>query len=480
MPDPRSYPDTILTSNAHLGAYDDHLNQLVNNVEIEMQRKALKEKQVKDSLIPPEVDINNLFAPDTKEVISDGLGAYTAVGQGWWDKGVDWSDPRNHEANKQKLEEEAKIRAKQLYSRQDKELYKNVLDKMSNYNFDKNFSRQQTQERVATWLSKPNIEERRKYLSEVGSLFVENEYDPYQAEYETAKKYQKSTFASDPVIKGGVSTITTTKKLAPEQEAAFANEMLSDERYKDAKQKEFSGFSTEKQAEYAQQAIEKKMNSPLDAYVASRYYLLNPVEETKKSTNLPGGGSSSQNKGSVNPIVSTVAAIRALDPKFVYDVNIGGNTYKKSDLLDGFVITKEAFKQAIPKVIQDENGVDVQVKDPKTGLQQYNYELRDEMIEDVMYDPSKKQWYISTNKIKNLKDSGGGINIPSFGWAYPMSDEQFTELVQKITRFQGEYNEGTVWENLKKAGKLNEEDNLINFDAIQPVEQQSDQFQLGD
>ena len=134
-----TYPAVVLQDdNSNITAYDNYTKQIKENVLYQRQRDELAKAKLDASLIPPEIDMKDIFPGDAAE-INQAMQRYSEKAMEYADKGIDWkSDPT---AGRDRSKMEAEIQDLVLMSKQDQALAKNLIEKASQDGFDNDFLR---------------------------------------------------------------------------------------------------------------------------------------------------------------------------------------------------------------------------------------------------------------------------------------------------------------------------------------------------
>lgn len=461
---PTAHPGVILAAGRNMDSFSNYLNTVGAIVEKEKERRALKEKELDEALIPPEIDYNSLLPNDMPAITNMVNKDYMGMMLDYRGQGINALDPASGEPFIKQGEEKAEIERLTTLSNQHKITLKNAVDVISDPNKSKNIDREASMINIALLLDKElDILKREELLQQLGGTpIVQKKFNPYEYETDVLKKYtptQKGGYTKDPNAPKGFDVLVGSETLSPAQAATAAADLLSNPEYQKQKQDDFSALSPQKQAEYTERVAGGDYKTALEAFVGEEVLAKTakqtsqPYKQSKPNvTNINMGGD--KEPTIEDPLLYRLAAMTTGDPQYAKKINIPG-IEGQATMIEfpthpiGTYRTRKPITDSEGKPVYKPDGeIDYQIVDQK------------EVIEAVF--KVGDQWYISTNKSKDNKM--GKRASGSFDYYVPITNPW--DLYQYIAEFSGERNVKDAIKQLKAKGAWNEETGTPDWNKI--------------
>ncbi len=444
---PLAQPATVLGGKQSLDAYKGYVDNVLADVEKKKQLAALKQAKIDESLLPPDVNIDDVYRVQTDEIVGQ-MNELLRTKVDLMSTGVDVESP---EYARQIQQAENNLLGQVVNSKQQRALDESVLKTLEDPKASELYDYEATTKKLAEFRSAADkgVKSGDDWLAQNGSILVPKAFDMYKYTGEIAKDYLTSTTSSDPKRVGNQNVITQVEAQTPENMLKFGERILMNPQGRIVAEKEFSDLSKEKQAEFAQQAILAggSADEGINMYLADNYGKQHwKNSEIKKAVNIPQGKGSGTKKEEVpdnNLLVDAFKGMWNKNPNYVQKDANGLTTFKVP-------YTKLQTYQHIDKNVPMESGPNQDVVTEKF-----------EVIEDAVVDPATGQWYYTSNRTKNM---GQGKTIGTYKNMVPMSLAMVKEIMLKTALDTGEVTTSEVEKYLGKKGYVNT-DGSLNFDA---------------
>lgn len=444
---PLAQPATVLGGKQSLDAYKGYVDKVIGDVEKKKQLAALKQAKVDEALLPPDVNIDDVYRVQTDEIVGQ-MNDLLRTKVDLMSSGVDVESP---EYARQIQQAENMLLGHVVNSKQQRALDESVLKTLADPKASELYDYDLTTKKLAEYRSAADkgVKSGDDWLAQNGSILVPKAFDMYQYTGNIAKDYLTTKIAADPKRVGNQNVVTEIESQTPENMLKFGERILTNPQAKIIADKEFTDLSPDKQAEFAQQAILAggTAEDAVNMYLADNYGKQHwKYAETKKAVNIPQGKGSGVKKDEVpdnNLLVDAFKGMWNKNPNYVQKDANGLTTFKVP-------YTKLQTYQHIDKNVKMQDGSTQNVITEKP-----------EVIEDAVVDPVTGQWYYTSNKTKNM---GLGKTIGTYKNAVPMSLSMIKELMLKTALDTGEVTTSEVEKYLGKKGYVNP-DGSLNFEA---------------
>ena len=467
-----TYPAVVLQDdNSNIEAYGQYTDQIKEKVLYKRQQDELAKAKLDESLMPPEIDMKDIFPGDALE-INKAMQDYKERAMNYADRGIDWNnDPV---AGRERTELESKIQDLVLMSKQDQALAKNLIDKASQDGFDNDFLRAESYDRFGQFKAmgeKGGIHARQRWLKQNGSLLQEKPFD-VNAFMEDYTKDIDTDFVIEEKVKPGAPGYNTQQRkfwLAPEEVNGRTQVMLNNPKFREVIVQRYASLSPAEQRLLVDQAQMKGYSDARQVLAEQelKKYVMpkNEIKDLKKPTPKGGGSGSSTKKDDASEtqwLLQKLGNARGGNTDGLSQTYINGQEYYTLDLPQ---FDFDKYTEYVPAV-----------EDPATGQVVKAAEQKSvpERIEELIYDPRSGKWYAYTNKTTSKKISKGNSPKP---YGYEMNDLLWTKLFRGIIANNSGTNKFSAKdaEEILKELKATTDTGDINWDNIAPAKSQPKQ-----
>lgn len=481
-------PTVVLGQGSHMQALSDSFNTILQNMERKVQIEAAKREQLDKSLIPPDVDWDNIYHKDT-EYIKGLVDEYTKTATDYWSQGVNHLNPGSGEAYRKMRGMENQILSAAAQSAQDKKIDESVISTMTKKGFAESFDLPETMLRLSEFREMP-LTERRNYLNGIGGFYQEAPFDWNKFTNDNLPD-QPDQFMENKSTKGGYTSWTQVKGYSPETIGKIADSWLTDPKYFNYASKQYNALS-----DATRQLVETE--AAKEGISGIQYWARHDAnrknfrqEELKyaKSANAPKStGNGTDNNSPVTfDLAVRVGAVMAGDAGFYTSTRaINGDNYQVADFpMIKFGTYKSVFidknnKAAAQK--QSQGTTQAQTGkitiDPKTnavvvsgdtGSSTQGNAFKDNYLEAVVRNPRTGKIYVSTTQLNDNSQGTKG----SDGLYYMEAGDNFWTAFLNGAVNGTEYSKTTLDKFVKQRDALGE-------NGIYRIDRFYDAFQTDD
>jgi hypothetical protein len=462
---PLAQPATVLEGSKSLDAYEGYVDKVIGDVEKKKQLEALKQAKVDEALLPPDVNIDDVYRVQTDEIVGQ-MNELLRTKVDLMSTGVDVESP---EYARQIQQAENNLLGQVVKSKQQRALDESVLKTLADPKASELYDYEATTKKLAEYRAAADkgVKSGDDWLSQNGSILVPKAFDPYAYGAELSADYEASVSETDPTRKGGVFITETLEEQTPENYLGAGERFLYDPKAKNEAQFIYDSLSADKKAEYDQKAILAggQAGDGVKMFAAEKYIAPNwKSKKTNEFKTVPkgGGGGNTNKTPTSNLLVDQVIGVMTGNPNYI---KTDANGYNTTDAFSGQTIG--SFQER--KIV----GYEPSVADPNVGdLSKPIYEAATKpiVIQQVVQNPKDGFWYIQTNESvanKKGKSVAGYNNMVKYG------KDDFKNLTYKLATQTGEWTSEDIDAYAESKGMYNADK---SFNVADPTPKAVDIF----
>ena len=462
---PLAQPATVLGGKQSLDAYKGYVDNVLADVEKKKQLAALKQAKIDESLLPPDVNIDDVYRVQTDEIVGQ-MNELLRTKVDLMSTGVDVESP---EYARQIQQAENNLLGQVVNSKQQRALDESVLKTLADPKASELYDYEATTKKLAEYRSAADkgVKSGDDWLAQNGSILVPKAFDPYAYGATLSADYEASTTESDPTKKGGVFITETVEEQTPENYLGAGERFLYDPKAKNEAEFLYSSLSPQLQAEYDQKAILAggQAGDGIKMFATEKYIAPNwKTKKTNEFKTIPkGGGSGNSNKTpKSNLLVDQVMGVLGENTNYI---QTDANGFKTTDAFTGQTIGTFERREATGEY--EKLGKDANGKMPgeqgyvatydTNSAPIYDFKQQPILVEKVIKNPNDGQWYIRTNEsVANKK----GRNVGGYSNMVKYTPADFKNFMYKIATQSGEWTSEEIDEYAKEMGYYNPDNSL--------------------
>lgn len=453
---PTALPTVVLGQGNHMNALADSFNTILKNMETTAQIEAAKREKLDQSLIPPEVDWDNIYHKDT-QYIKSLVDDYTNKALGYWQQGINHMNPGSGDAYAEMRSMENQILNAAAQSAQDKKIDEEVVKTMTKNGFAESFDLPETMKRLSDFRSAP-LTDRRNYLNSIGGFYQESAFD--------WNKFAKENMPDNPdkwtenkSTKGGYTSFETVTGYSPKTIANVADNWLQDPKYLRYASTNYNALSEQTRQQFETLAAKDGI-SGLQLWARMDVNKMNYSQRDlkyQKSANTPKG-SGDRNTPTTFDLATRVAAIDAGDPDFFTSTTRINNrdwqvadmpmmkfgTYKDVNIAKNNAAKSKSQSQNTPAVSFSGNGVTIQGGESKENAFVDNY------LEGIVRDPKTGEIWVTTTEANSNQVGSEGSDGR---WYFRASNKFWTDFLNGAVNGT-EYSKSALDKFVKSSGAM--------------------------
>jgi len=461
---PLAQPATVLEGSKSLDAYEGYVDKVIGDVEKKKQLEALKQAKVDEALLPPDVNIDDVYRVQTDEIVGQ-MNELLRTKVDLMSTGVDVESP---EYARQIQQAENILLGQVVKSKQQRALDESVLKTLADPKASELYDYEATTKKLAEYraAAEKGVKSGDDWLSQNGSILVPKAFDPYAYGEKLSAQYEASITETDPTKKGGVFITETEEAHTPENYLGAGEQFLYTPQARNEAQFLYNSLSPQLQAEYDQKALLAggKAGDGIKMFAAEKY--IAPHWKSKKTNEFKpvpkGSGSGGGDKApKSNLLVDQVMGVLKENPNYI---QTDANGFKTTDAFTGQTIG--TFERKMPSGKYEKLGKDANGKmpgeagykdtyDPSSEI--YEFEQQPILVEKVIKNPNDGQWYIRTNEsVANKK----GRTVGGYGNMVKYTPADFKNFMYKIATQSGEWTSEEIDEYADSINAYNEDNSL--------------------